>query len=118
MQVEKREHVGDLRALTAPRRKDLRDEVLLLARVLVDPTVIDAWCPHLDHPRARRHLPRLRLAVSYDEAVALVIELICVPLDVLGNLGLESDRQHVSGAVAADLVQHGTGVLADVLVGQ
>ncbi|GAA4930490.1 hypothetical protein GCM10023334_037540 [Nonomuraea thailandensis] len=104
MQVEQRQHLGDGRALTAPRRQDGRGEAPALPNRLVDALVVDAWGVHLDCARAGQHLPGLVIAVAHDQAPADLVTLVGEGGDVGVDLGLERFGEHPAGALAHQLV--------------
>jgi hypothetical protein len=58
VQVQQRQHLGDLRGLAAPGGQDRRGEPSTLAGVGVDAAVVDPRCGHLHGPSAGEHLAR------------------------------------------------------------
>ena len=72
--------------------------------------------PDRNPTRRRGHLPRLVVAVADHQTVPVLVDLVGERLDVGGDLGLQRRREHLSCAVADDLVeQRPTG---RVLVGR
>ncbi len=89
MQIEQRQHLGDLRGLAAPRRQNHRGEPPPLAAGLLDTLVVDPRGADLQRPSRGRHLTRLVVAVTHHQAVALLVQRAAVRLDVGGDLSLQ-----------------------------
>ncbi len=123
VQVEQREHLGDLRRLPRPRRQNRRREPPTLTGLLVDALVVDPRRPHRHCSRGRGDLPCLPVAVTDHQPVAGLVDGVGMDVDVGGDLGLQRRGEHRSRAVADKLVQQrrahrGRGVLGgrDLLV--
>lgn len=112
MQVEQRQHGGDLRAAPAPGEQDRAAEALPPAGLLVDAAVVHPR--HFDDDGARRGLDgaRLGVAVAYHEPVGTLVELGRELRDVVVDLDLERQGEHPLGTVAADLVDAEQGLRA------
>ena len=104
MQVQQRQHLGDLRGLARPRRQDRRGEPLPLAGVRVGALVVDPRRAHLDRARAGQHLPRLVIAVAHHQPAAVLVPLGGERGDVGVHLGLQRLGQHPPGALPHDLI--------------
>jgi hypothetical protein len=107
MQVQQRQHLGDLRGLTAPGRQDRRAEPHPLPGVGIDPAVIDPRRAHLDRARRGEHLPGLVGAVAHDQSTPALVALVQVAGDVVLDLGLQGLGQHPPGALPHELVDQG-----------
>jgi hypothetical protein len=119
MQVQQRQHLGDLRRLARPGRQDHRAEPLPLAGFRVESLVVDPGRPDRHRPRRGRDLPRLVIAVTDHQPTPVAVQQIGVRLDVGGDLGLQRRRQHLPRPLAHELVQHRpTTVPSGVVVGQ
>jgi hypothetical protein len=105
MQVQQRQDLGDLRGLAAPGRQDHRGELASLAGELLDALVVDSRRVDLDRAGGGEHLARNRVAVAHHQAVAVLVELVGVRVDVGGDLGLQRRRQHPPRAVAHNVVE-------------
>jgi hypothetical protein len=75
MQIQQRQHFGDLRGLAAPGRQDHRGVPVPLAGGLVDTLFVDPRCADLDRAGRGEHPPRHRVAVSHHQPVAVLVEL-------------------------------------------
>jgi hypothetical protein len=104
MQVQQRQHLGDLRGLAAPCRQDHRGEPAPLPGALVDAFVIDPRRADLDRAGRGQHPPRRRVAVAHHQATAVLVELPGVRVDIRGDLGLQRRREHPPRTVTHDLV--------------
>jgi hypothetical protein len=104
VQVQQRQHLGDLRGLPAPRRQDRRGEPLTLAGCGVDALVVDPGHGHLDRARAGQDLAGVVGAVAHDQPVAVLVTLADELGDVGVDLGLQGLGEHPAGALADDLV--------------
>ncbi len=110
MQIQQRQHLGDLRALAAPRRQDRRGEPGPLTGRRVDALVVHPR--RLDGHRAGRgqHLTRLVRAVADHQAPAVGVPLVDELGDVGVHLGLQRRGQHPPGALPDNLIdQRRTG---------
>src|SRR5262249_53108619 len=67
VQVEQRQHLGDLPALTAPRRQDRAAEPRPLASHRIGAAVIHPRRPNLDRTGGRGDLPRPGVPVAHHE---------------------------------------------------
>jgi hypothetical protein len=104
VQVQQRQHLGDLRGLARPRRQDRRGEPLALASVRIDALVVDPRHGHLHRARAGQHLARLVIAVAHHQPTALLVELAGQRRDVGVHLGLQRLGQHPPSTLPDDLV--------------
>jgi hypothetical protein len=104
MQIQQRQHLGDLRALAAPGRQDRRGEAGPLTGVRVDPLVVDARRVDLHRAGRGQHLPRLVRAVADHHPPAVGVPLVDELQDVGVHLGLQRRGQHPSGALPDDLI--------------
>ncbi len=107
VQVEKRQHLADLRRLPCPGRQDRRGEPLALARLLVDALVVLAWSFDLDRPGRGRHVPGLVVSVADHEPPPALVLLIGQLGYVGVNFGLQRGGQHPPGTLPDDLVDQG-----------
>ena len=105
MQVQQRQHFGDLRGLAAPGRQDDRRELASLAGELVDALVVDSRRVDLDHARGGEHLARNGVAVAHHQAMAVLVALVGVRVNVRGDLGLQRCGEHPPRAVSHDVVE-------------
>lgn len=103
VQVEQ-QHLTDLRGLAAPRREDRQAEPLALARCLVDALVVHPRRLHLHHAGRRGHFARLVVAISHDQAVALLVSLTSQLGYVSVDFSLQRGGQHPPRTLADDLV--------------
>jgi len=106
VQVQQRQHLGDLRRLARPGRQDHRGEPRTLTGIGVDPLVVDPRHGHLHRTRAGQHLPRLVVPVTHHQAVSVFVPLGGEPGDVGVHLGLQRLGQHPPGTLLDDLVDH------------
>jgi hypothetical protein len=106
MQVQQRQHLGDLRGLARPRRQDRRGEPHPLTGGLIDPPVVDPRRPHRQRARRGRDLPLGVISVAHDQPTTGLVELIDVRVDVGGDLSLQGRSEHRARPVAHDLIQH------------
>jgi hypothetical protein len=104
MQVQQRQHLGDLGCLPAPRRQDRRGEPLALPGVRIGALVVDPRYRHLDRAGAGQHLPRLVIAVADHQPAAVLVPLGGVRRDIGIDLGLQRLGQHPPGAFPHDLI--------------
>jgi hypothetical protein len=111
MQVQQRQHLGDLRGVARPRRQNRGGEPLPLAGVRVGALVVDPRDGHLDRARAGQHLPRLVIAVADDQPAAVPVPLGGVRRDIGVHLGLQRLGQHPPGAFPHDLIDQRRAVL-------
>ncbi len=105
MQVEERQHLGDLRGLPAPRRHNRALEPHAFTRLGIDPPVVDARRPDLDPARHRRDRARVRVPIPDHHPVAVLVHLAGQRLDIAVGFGFQRRRQHALRALPADLVQ-------------
>ena len=105
MQVQQREHLGDLRALAAPRRQDHRPEPVPLTAGRVDPAVVHPRGRHRHRASASHNHALAGVAVTPDQAMASLIDLACVRGDVGRNLLLERNSKHPPGTLTNQLVE-------------
>ena len=105
VQVQQRQHLGQLRGLACPRGQDRRGEPPALTRGLIDPPVVDPGLAHRDRTRSGAHLSRLVVTVAHHQAVAVLVDLVSVCLDVGGDLGLQRRREHLPSPITDDLIQ-------------
>jgi len=105
MQVQQRQHLGDLRRLPRPRRQDRRREPLSLTSFRVDTLVVDPRRPHRHRPRRGQHLAGAVVAVAYHQPIPILVDLTQVGVDVGGNLGLQRRCEHCPCTVTHDLVE-------------
>lgn len=104
MQVQQRQYLGDLRGLAAPCRQNHRREPLPLAGGRVDASVVDPRRADLDRAGGGQDLACLGVAVAHDQPPAAVVELIGVPGNVGGDLGLQRRGEHPPRTVVDDLI--------------
>jgi hypothetical protein len=104
VQVQERQHLGDLLGLAAPRRQDRRGEPAPLARLGVGAAVVDPRRDHLDRPGAGEHLAGLVGAVAHDQPPAGLVALARELGDVGVDLGLQGFGEHPAGTLTHDLV--------------
>ena len=108
MQVQQRQHLVDLRGLTAPRRQDRRSKPATLTRGLIHPLVVNPRRDHLDRPRGREHLPRLRVSVAHHQPATVLVDLASMRLDIRRDLGAQGRREHRPRTLPNNLVDHRT----------
>ncbi len=104
VQVQQRQHLGDLRGLARPRRQDRRGEPLPLPGHRVRPPVIDPRHGHLHSARAGQHLPRLVTAVADHQPAAVLIPLGGTRRDTGINRTPQRPGQHPPRALPHDLI--------------
>jgi hypothetical protein len=92
--------------LAAPGRQDRRGEPAPLARLRVDPAVVDPRRDHLHRAGAGQHLAGLMAAVAYHQPAPVLVALLAERGDVGVDLGLQRLGQHPPGTLAHDLVDH------------
>ncbi len=112
MQVEQRQHLGDLRRLPGPGRQDRRGEPLALTGLDVGALVVDPGARTGTTPAPHRHgtgcggpLTRLVVAVADHQPSTILVELAGVVLDLGRDLGLQRRCQPLPGTVADDLIE-------------
>ena len=106
MQIQQRQHLGDLGGLAAPRRQNRRGKPLTLARVRVDATVVHPGRGHLDRSGAGQHLPGLVTAVAHHQPPTVLITLINELRDIRIDLRLQRLSQHPPGTLTHQLINH------------
>ncbi len=104
MQVQQRQHLGDLRGFRAQAGKiaeenRLRSPVSGLGALVVDPR-----SGHLDRARAGQHLPGLVIAVADHQAAAVLVPLSGERRDIAIHLGGQRLGQHPPGTLPHDLI--------------
>ena len=104
MQVQQRQHLGDLRGLAAPGRQDRRGEPAAFAGFRVGAPVVDPRRGHLDRTGAGQHLAGLVGAVAHHQPAPVLVALVAERGDVGLDLGLQRLGQHPPGTLADDLV--------------
>jgi hypothetical protein len=117
VQVEQRQHLGDLRGLAAPGRQDRRGEPPAFARVGVGAAVVDPWRDHFDRAGRGEHLPGLVSPVAHHQPASALVALTRELGDVGVDLGLQRFGQHPAGALADDLVDQRHPVRAAGVIG-
>jgi hypothetical protein len=119
VQVEQRQHLGDLRGLAAPGRQDRRGEPAAFARLRVGAAVVDPRRDHLDRAGRGQHLAGLVDAVAHHQPAPVLIAFVVELGDVGVDLGLQRFGQHPTGALADDLVdqRHPIGAAGVIGVG-
>ncbi len=110
VQVEERQDLGDLRGLTAPRRKDLGREPLPLAGLLVDAQVVHPGRGDLDRASRSDHGPGPVMAVADYQTVPMLVPLACQLGYVLVDFRFQRGGEHPARALADDLVDQGAGL--------
>jgi hypothetical protein len=106
VQVQQRQHLGDLRGASAPRRQDRRGEPPALAGLRVDAAVVHARRDDPDRPCRGQHLAGLMAAVAHHQPPARLVALIGELGDVVLDLGLQRCGQHPPRTITDDLVDH------------
>jgi hypothetical protein len=104
VQVEQREHFGDLRGLAAPRRQDRRGEPGPLPGVGVGAAVVDPRRGHLDRPGRGQDLAWLVRAIAHHQPATVLVTLAGEPGDVVIDLGLQRLGQHPTGALTHKVI--------------
>ena len=117
MQVQQRQHLGDLGALTAPRRQDHRAEPDPLARHRIDPAVVDPRRLDRDRPGRGQDLALAGVPVAHHQPPTLLVPLGRSGGQVGVDLGLQRGGQHPPGALAGQLVQVGVQLGTRAVVG-
>jgi len=105
VQVEQRQHLGDLRRLPGPGQQDRRGEPLALTGLDVGALVVGPRGPHRHRTGCGGHLTRLVVAVADPQPSTILVELAGVVLDLGRDLGLQRRCQHLPGTVADDLIE-------------
>lgn len=114
VEIEQRQHLGDLRGLAAPGRQNRRREPLALARGLIDALVIHARGLHLDHPGRGRDLPRLVIAIAHDQATPGLITLVGQLGYVGVDFGLQGGSEHAPRALTDDVIDQEAGLRCSI----
>ena len=109
VQVQQRQHLGDLRGLACPWRQDRRGEPHPPARGRVGALVVDPRRGHPDRPGAGHHGARPGGPVAHHQPVTVLITLAREPLDIGVDLGLQRHGEHPAGALADDLIDQRRG---------
>jgi len=104
VQVQQRQHLGDLRGAAAPPGQDLAVELLALPGRRVDSPVIHPRTDDLDLPSAGRTLVGWGVAVAAHQPVAVPVGQRGEGGQVGVDLGFQRHRQHPPGALAGQLV--------------
>jgi hypothetical protein len=104
VQIQQRQHLGQLGGLAAPRRQDRRGKTLALAGVAVDTLVVDPRHLHLHRSGRGEDFARLVVAVADDQTAAVLVALVGERRDVGIDLGLQRLGQHPAGALPHDLI--------------
>ena len=104
MQVQQRQHLGDLRGLPRPRRQDRRGEPLAFTGDRVGALVVDPRRGHLHRAGAGQHLSRLVRAIADHQAVTILAPLGGMRRDIGVHLGLQRLGQHPPGTLPHDLI--------------
>ena len=105
MQVQQRQHLGDLGALAAPGRQDHRAEPDPTTAHQVGAAVVHPRGTHRDAPGRSRHLALAGVAVAHHQPPATLVTLAGVGGQVVVDLGLQGGGQHPPGALTGQLVQ-------------
>jgi hypothetical protein len=84
-EVNDRDHLPDLRRAARVRRQDPRAELLPLPGLLVEALVVHAWRADRDRARPDRDLAFPRAAVTDNEPVSALVQLLAEPLDVFAT---------------------------------
>jgi hypothetical protein len=105
VQIQQRQHLGDLRGLPGPGRQDHRSEPHPLAAVFVDALVVDPRRPHQHRTRRRAHLPLRVVPVADHQPATRLVDLVGVGVYVRSDLSLQRRRQHRPRAVTGKLVK-------------
>lgn len=71
----------------------------------VDTAVVDPWRLHAHSPRGSQHVALLMMAVADHQTPTVLVELITELVDVGSNLGGQRRREHLSSAIATDLIK-------------
>ena len=116
VQVQQRQHLGDLRGLPRPGRQDRRGEPLPLTRARVGALVVDPRHGHLDRAGAGQDLPRLVIAVAHHQPAAVLIPLRGVRGDIGIHLGGQRLGQHPPGTLPHDLIDQRRRAVIPALV--
>jgi hypothetical protein len=104
VQVEQRQHFGDLRCLTAPCWQDRRGEPGSFAGVGIDATVVDPGRGHLHRPGRGQDLARPVRAGAHHQPAPALVSLADEPGDIGVNLGPHGLGQHPAGTLTDDLI--------------
>ncbi len=108
VQIQQRQHLGDLRRFARPRRQDRRGEPLPLTGFRIDPLVVHPRRGHRHRTGPGHHLPLLVVAVADHQPVTVLVADVGERVDVGGDLRLQRRRQHLAGTVPDDLIQQRT----------
>jgi hypothetical protein len=105
VQIQDRQHLGHLRGPPRVRRQDPRAEPLALPALLINALVVDARRADRDRPRPDRHAALPRTAVTDDQPLTVLIDLLHERADVLVNLDLERRGDHPPRALPREIIE-------------
>ena len=103
MQVQQRQHLGDLRRLPCPRRQDRRAEPATFPGLDVDALVVDPRGFHRHRTRGGQHLAFAVITIAYHQPIPVLVDLAGMSIDIGGHLGPQRRCEHCPCAVAHDL---------------
>ena len=112
VQVEQRQHLGDLRGLATPRRQDRRGEPGPLAGVGIGAPVIDPGGDHVHRAGRGEYRARLVRAVAHHQPTPVLVPLVDEPGDVVIDLRLQGLGQHPAGALTDQVVDQRHAVVS------
>jgi hypothetical protein len=105
VQIQQRQHRGDLGAAPTPARQDHALELHPLAGGRVDPPVIYPGTDHLDLAGRGSERAGRCVAVTHHQPVATLVDHLGVGAKVGIDLSLQRGRQQPPGALTDQLVQ-------------
>jgi hypothetical protein len=117
VQVQQRQHLGDLRRAAHPAGQDRADVLHSLAGGRVGAPVIHPRAADLDRPGAHRQRPGWGVAVADHQPPAALVDLVGVGGQVGVHLSFQGLGQHPAGAFAGQLVQAQAQLGLGLLVG-
>lgn len=106
VQVQQRQQLCHPRGLARPGRQDRRGEPRSMPGDRVDALVVDPRCAYRHRPGRGHYLPLAVMPVAHHQPPAVIVDLMCVRVDVGRDLGPQRDREHLPGRVPHQLVQH------------
>jgi hypothetical protein len=107
VQIQQRQHLGDLRRAPAPARQEHALEPLARARRRVDPPVVHSWAHDLDLADAGADRPGRGMAIADHQPVAALVDQLGVRGDVGLDLGLQRNFEHPASTLAEQFVHVG-----------
>ena len=105
MQVQQRQHLGDLRRLARPRRQDRRAEPATFPGLGVDALVVDPRGFHGHRTRGGQHLAFAVITVAYHQPIPVLVDLAGMGIDIGGDLGPQRRCEHCPCTITHDLIE-------------